>query len=43
MDVPKQFIINDTRDVNQFHKMTYSGYLRKDVLDILFKKIDRSV
>lgn len=42
MDVPKQFIINDTRDVNQFHKMTYSGYLRKDVLDILFKKIDES-
>ena len=42
MDVPKQFIINDTRTANEFHKKTYSGYLKKDVFDILFKKIDES-
>jgi hypothetical protein len=42
MDVPNAFIINDTRKANEFHKMTYSGYLKKDVFDILFKKIDES-
>lgn len=42
MDVPEVFIINDTRKANEFHKKTYSGYLKKDVLDILFKKIDES-
>jgi len=42
MDVPKNFIINDTRKPNEFHKKTYSDYLKKDVLDILFKKIDDS-
>ena len=42
MDVPQNFIINDTRKVNEFHKKTYSGYLKKDVLDILFKKVDES-
>lgn len=42
MDVPETFLINDTRKANEFHKITYSGYLKKDVLDILFKKIDES-
>lgn len=42
MDVPEKFIINDTRKGNEFHKITYSGYLKKDVLEILFKKIDES-
>ena len=36
MDVPEKFIINDTRKGNEFHKITYSGYLKKDVLEILF-------
>nr|QDY51952.1 hypothetical protein 2_24 [Mimiviridae sp. ChoanoV1] len=42
MDIPNLYIINDTRKGNEFVKKTYSGYLKKDVFDILFKKIDES-
>lgn len=42
MDVPEAFLINDTRKPFEFNKKTYSGYLKKDVFDILFKKIDES-
>ena len=42
MDVPDVFLINDTRKPFEFNKKTYSGYLKKDVFDILFKKIDES-
>ena len=40
MDVPLPYLINDTRKPELFRKTTFSGYLKKDVFNTLFKKID---
>ena len=40
MDVPVPYLINDTRKIDFFKKTTFSNFLKKDVFDALFKKID---
>tara|TARA_B100000123_G_scaffold270746_1_gene249166 strand:+ start:64 stop:1506 length:1443 start_codon:yes stop_codon:yes gene_type:complete len=40
MDVPTPYLINDTRKIDFFKKTTFSNFLKKDVFDTLFKKID---
>ena len=40
MDVDDYYIINDTREINLFNKLTFSGYLKKDILNGLIGKID---
>ena len=40
MDVPIPYLINDTRKAEFLKKTTFSHYLKKDVLDTLYKKID---
>jgi hypothetical protein len=40
MDVLDIYQINDNRKNEDFRKKTFSGYSKKDVFDILFKKID---
>ena len=40
MDVPSPYLINDTRKPELFKKTTFSNYLKKDVFQTLFKKID---
>ena len=40
MDVPVPYLINDTRKLDSFKKTTFSNYLKKDVFEALFKKID---
>ena len=40
MDVPTPYLINDTRKIDFFKKTTFSNYLKKDVFETLFKKID---
>lgn len=40
MDVIDVYQINDNRKTEDFRKKTFSGYSKKDVFDILFKKID---
>ena len=40
MDVIDIYQINDNRKTEDFRKKTFSGYSKKEVFDILFKKID---
>ena len=40
MDVNDYYSINDTREINLFNKLTFSGYLKKDILGGLIGKID---
>ena len=40
MDVPSPYLINDTRKYELFKKFTFSNYLKKDVFQAIFKKID---
>ena len=42
MDVPLQYIINDTRTINTFNKKSYSGYKKTDLLKLLDKTIINS-
>ena len=40
MDVPSPYLINDTRKPELFKKTTFSNYLKKEVFQTIFKKID---
>tara|TARA_B100000963_G_C22613161_1_gene665912 strand:- start:317 stop:1768 length:1452 start_codon:yes stop_codon:yes gene_type:complete len=40
MDVPSSYLINDTRKPELFKKTTFSNYLKKEVFQTVFKKID---
>jgi len=40
VDVPSPYLINDTRKPELFKKTTFSNFLKKDVFQTLFKKID---
>lgn len=40
MDVPNPYLINDTRKLDLFKKTTFSNYLKKEVFQTIFKKID---
>lgn len=40
MDVPNPYLINDTRKPELFKKTTFSNYLKKEVFQTVFKKID---
>ena len=43
MDVPTLYLINDTRKEEAFKKSTFCGYAKKDVLNVLFKKVDENI
>ena len=40
IDVPSPYLINDTRKPELFKKTTFSNFLKKEVFQTLFKKID---
>ena len=43
MDVPTLYLINDTRKEEAFKKSTFGGYAKKDVFNVLFKKIEENI
>ena len=38
--IPEEFLINDTRDISELSKKSFSGYSVKDVVNILNKSLN---